>query len=76
MKPGFIGMNQVHRRFVEVSLNEPVDAAPYQIPNEENAYLGKLTLEVDFLSKTKKTNDDYKAEDISKVIIERGDYYH
>jgi len=66
--PGFIGFSSIQRRFVQLSLNEPVEANSY-IPRLDNIYLMHTVVDVDFLVKAKKTNDEYKAEDLTAVFM-------
>jgi vesicle-fusing ATPase len=64
---GLIGLSSVQRRFVLVSLNEPIDAIPF-VPTGDAVYIGSINLEVDYLSKNKK-GDEFKSEDINKLLL-------
>jgi len=67
---GLIGFSSVQRRFVQLSLNEPVDVSPYSPPADDSTiYLSTLTLEVDFLIKNRKIDDNFNIADITKVIM-------
>lgn len=62
-----VGLSSVQRRFVLVSLGESLDVVSF-IPSGDSIYIGSLTLEVDFLSKNKKT-EELKVEDIVKGLM-------
>jgi len=64
---GNIGLSSVQRRFVLVSLNEPLDVAPY-VATGDTIYISSLNLEVDYLSKNKK-GDEIKADELTKVLL-------
>lgn len=65
---GTIGLSSVQRRFVLVSLNEPVDVSPFASNTDMPIYISSLNLEVDYLAKNKK-GDEFKSEDITKVLL-------
>jgi len=67
IKQGTIGLSTPHRRFVAVQLGEPVDIIPF-VPDEQKIYLGKVVLEVDFLVKNKRIEEDFNPEDITKAV--------
>jgi hypothetical protein len=61
----------VQRRFLNFSLNEPIEVIPFNPSAQklDTIYLSKLMVEVDFLTKTKRVDDEFKVEDITKTII-------
>ncbi len=63
-----MAFNGIHRRFALLSLNEPIDAILYN-PPAESIYMGFLTLEVDYLQKTKKPGDEFKKEDLTAILM-------
>lgn len=65
---GFIGFSSIQRRFVQLSLNEPLEITAF-VPKLETIYLSRTVVDVDFLVKAKKTNDEYKAEDLTAVFM-------
>jgi len=68
IKSGLMGFSSVQRRFAQLALNEPLEVIPF-IPKVENIYLYNVILEVDFLVKGRKGDEDYKVEDLSQVVI-------
>jgi len=68
IEKGLIGFNGIHRRFALLSLNETVDAVLYN-PPADSIYLGVLTLEVDFLQKTKRPMEEIKRDDLLAIIM-------
>lgn len=68
IQPGFVGLSSIQRQSVNVSLNEAVPVITFT-PNADNIFLGTLKLEVDFLSKGKKTSEKYEAKDLKEAII-------
>jgi len=68
VKPGLIGMSAIQRRFLSYALNEPIDVLPFT-QKLETIYLSKLILEVDFLTKSKRVDDEFKVEDLTKTLV-------
>jgi len=65
---GQMGFSSIQRRFVQLSLNEPLEVSSY-VPKLDTIYLMNLALDVDFLIKAKKTNDEYKADDLTAILM-------
>lgn len=68
IQPGFVGLSNIQRQSVNVSLNEAVPVSSY-IPNSDSIFLGTLKLEVDFLSKSKKITDKYEAKELKEAFV-------
>lgn len=68
IQPGFIGLSNIQRQSVNVSLNEAVQVSAF-IPSSDSIFLGTLKLEVDFLSKNKKVTDKYEAKDLKEAFV-------
>lgn len=65
---GLIGVGNVPRnKFLLLALNDPVELVPYK-PTDTCIYLNELTVEVDYLSKSKK-GDEFQAEEMTKALM-------
>jgi vesicle-fusing ATPase len=70
MQPGELGINSAHRRWAQFSLGQPVVVAPYNIYSEAggNIYLASMTLEVDFLKRSMRYQDQITSEDLAEAF--------
>ena len=65
MKIGSIGFNGMQRKWVGVGLHKEVDVALHRL---KDSYLASLTLEVDFLQKTKTSSVKYNTEKMAEEM--------
>ena len=64
MTKGQVGFSAMHRRWAEVALNEDLEVAPWDPARERdpNVFLGKLTIEVDFVLKNRSVPDAFDTD--------------
>ena len=65
MAPGALAFNLVQRKSLQLSLNEPLDVAPW-FPPREDVYVHRIVVEVDFPNKARATNNAIDAEQLGK----------
>jgi len=62
---GALAFNLVQRKSLQLSLNEPLDVAPW-FPPRDNVYIFQITVEVDFPNKARATSNPIDAELLGK----------
>jgi vesicle-fusing ATPase len=62
---GSLAFNLVQRKTLQLSLNEPLDVAPW-FPPRDNIYIYRISIEVDFPNKARATADAIDAEQLGK----------
>ena len=62
---GALAFNLVQRKSLQISLNEPLDVAPW-FPPRENIYIFRISAEADFPNKARATNNAIDAVELGK----------
>lgn len=62
---GALAFNLVQRKSLQLSLNEPLDVAPW-FPPRDNIYVFRISVEVDFPNKARATSNAIDAEQLGK----------
>ena len=60
MDAGALAFNLVQRKSLQLSLNEPLDVAPW-FPPRDNIYVFRISVEVDFPNKARATSNAIDA---------------
>jgi vesicle-fusing ATPase len=64
--PGTIALSQVHRKLLDLSLNQGVNVVPFRTTNAD-IYLANLSVDVDFLAKSKKEGE-FDVKDLDAAL--------
>lgn len=64
MAAGQVGFSMMHRRWAEISLGEDIEVTQWDPARERdpNVYVGKLTVEVDFVMKNRQVPDAFDTD--------------
>lgn len=71
MEKGVIGLNLIHRQFLNKSLSETVSVKWFKVEEYKNIYLSHLQLSVDVIQKAKYQKFAIKSRMLEKSIIEQ-----
>ncbi|XP_032232305.1 vesicle-fusing ATPase [Nematostella vectensis] len=65
---GSAGFSLIQRKWTSVSLNSYIDVIPYRF--DESAYLSSITIEADFLQKSRPTQDAYDTDKMAAYFTD------
>lgn len=69
VRPMTVGVSLVQRKWTNIALNQMVEVQPYKFPSNSN--LNSITVEADFLQKSRVTQEPYDTDKMSEAFIDQ-----
>ncbi|CAB4000648.1 Vesicle-fusing ATPase 1, partial [Paramuricea clavata] len=69
VKHGTVGVSLIQRKWTSIALNQVLEVHPHKFPANSN--LNSITLEADFLQKSRVSQEPYDTDKMSEVLIDQ-----